>query len=318
MNRLVSYSDLEAAHSRLTGKVHLTPVLTSTTVDRLTLARVFFKCENFQRTGSFKFRGAYNALSQLDATQKASGIIAYSSGNHAQALALGGTLLNIPTTIVMPDNAPQVKIAATKGCGAEVISYQPAQTRREELTAQIATEKGLVIIPPYDHPDIIAGQGTVALELLEQVGELDILIVCCGGGGLLSGCAIATKTKFPHCQIVGVEPEVADDATRSFYTKTLQTVSNPDTIADGARTPYLGTLNFPIILGYVDAMVTVSEAAIRRTMRFLWERLKIVVEPTGTLAAAALLEGIVKVEGKRVGIVISGGNVDLDKLHLLL
>ena len=310
----VTYKDIEIAAKRLKDRAHITPVLTSTTVDNLTNARVFFKCENFQRTGSFKFRGAYNALSQLSATQKQRGVITYSSGNHAQAIALSGKLLDIPTTIVMPTNAPEVKLAATRGYGAEVILYEPSEINREELARKLAQEKNLTIIPPYDHRDVIAGQGTVAKELIETVGQLDILLVCCGGGGLISGCAIATKNLIPNCQVIGVEPEAADDATRSFYSKTLQTVCNPDTIADGARTPSLGQLNFPLVLGYVDRMVTVSEDAIRRTTIFLWSRLKIVVEPTGTLAAAALLEKKITAPNKKIGVIISGGNVDVQKL----
>jgi len=313
----VTYTDIEAAVKRLRTHAHLTPVLTSTTVNQRTQAQVFFKCENFQRTGSFKFRGAFNALSQLSTAQKQQGVITYSSGNHAQAIALSGQLLHIPTTIVMPENAPDVKLAATRGYGAEVILYEPAETIREELAKKLAVERHLTIIPPYDHPDIIAGQGTVAQELIEQIGQLDILLVCCGGGGLLSGCAITAKSLFPNCRVIGVEPERADDATRSFYSKTLHKCHNPDTIADGARTPSLGQFTFPLVLNYVDDMITVSEDAIRRTLTFLWERLKIVVEPTGTLAAAALLEGRITAPGKRIGVIISGGNVDLTKLPQL-
>ena len=314
----VTYKDIEKAAKRLQNQALLTPVITSTTVDFLTKAQVFFKCENFQRTGSFKFRGAYNALSQLSTEQKQKGVITYSSGNHAQAIALAGKFLNIPTTIIMPSNAPEVKLAATRDYGAEVILYEPVATNREELTQKLAQEKNLTIIPPYDHQDIIAGQGIVAKELIEEVGQLDILLVGCGGGGLLSGCAIAAKTLIPNCQVIGVEPEQADDATRSFYSKTLQTISNPDTIADGARTPCLGQLTFPLVLQYVDEMVTVSEDAIRRTMMLIWSRLKIVVEPTGTLATAALLEKIITVPNQRIGVVISGGNVDLSRLSYYL
>jgi threonine dehydratase len=311
----LTYADIEAAAQCLTGIAHLVPVFTSSTVNQRTQAQVFFKCENFQRTGSFKFRGAYNALSRLSSEQKQRGVLTFSSGNHAQAIALSGQLLGIPTTIVMPDDAPVVKQTATRSYGADIIFYSRQHTQREELAQRIATERGLTLIPPYDHPHIIAGQGTTAKELIETVGELDILLICCGGGGLLSGCAIAAKALSPHCRVIGVEPALADDATRSFYTKTLQTVHNPNTIADGARTPYLGQLTFPIILQFVDEMVTVSETAILKTLFFLWERLKIVVEPTGTLAAAALLEGVVQVPpAARVGVIISGGNVDLAAL----
>lgn len=235
----VTYTDIEAAAKRLTGVIHKTPVLTSRIINELTHAQVFFKCENFQRTGSFKFRGAYNALAQLSEEQKQQGVLTYSSGNHAQAIALAGKLLGIPTTVVMPDDAPVVKLIATRGYGAEVILYDRTQTTREELANKLVTERQLNIIPPYDHPHIIAGQGTTAKELIEEVGQLDMLLVCCGGGGLLSGCAIATKTLSPNCRAIGVEPAQADDATRSFHTKTLTTIHNPDTIADGARTPSL-------------------------------------------------------------------------------
>lgn len=307
----VTYADIAAASERLSGQVHRTPVMTSTTVNRLTRSQVFFKCENFQRTGSFKFRGAFNALAQLSPEQKQRGVLAYSSGNHAQAIALAGQLLNIPTTIVMPEDAPTVKRQATKEYGAEVILYNRQLQTREELGQKLANERGLTLIPPYDHPHVIAGQGTAAKELIEEVGALDLLLVCCGGGGLLSGCAIAAKSLSPGCQVIGVEPKRADDATRSFHSRTLQTVHNPDTVADGARTPALGQLTFPLVLHYVNDMVTVSEIAILRSMFFLWERLKIVVEPTGALAAAALLEGVVAQPKARIGVIITGGNVDL-------
>jgi threo-3-hydroxy-L-aspartate ammonia-lyase len=309
---LPTYSDITTAADRLQGKSNLTPVLTSRTINQLTQSQVFLKCENFQRTGSFKFRGAYNALSQLNESDRARGVLAFSSGNHAQGIALAGKLLNISTRILMPQDAPAVKLEATRNYGAEVELYDRRQFNREEIAKQLIAESGRVFIPPYDHAQIIAGQGTTAYELIQTVGELDLLLVCCGGGGLLSGCAIATRHLSPNCRIIGVEPEAADDATRSFYSKTLQTVENPPTIADGARTPYLGKLTFPLVLEYVDDMVTVSDAAIVRSLRFLWERLKIIVEPTGALAIAALLEGKVDVSPhQKVGVVISGGNVDL-------
>lgn len=310
----VTYADIEAAANRLKNIAHHTPVLTSRTVNSLTNAQVYFKCENFQRTGSFKFRGAYNALSKLSQAQKSSGVITYSSGNHAQAIALAGQLLEIPTKIIMPQDAPDVKLAATRGYGGEVILYDRAESKREELTKQRAIEDNLIIIPPYDRAEIVAGQGTAAKELITEVGELDLLLVSCGGGGLLSGSAIAASTLSPKCQVIGVEPERADDGVRSFYSKTLQTVENPDTIADGARTPSLGQITFPLILHYVHDMVAVSEEAIERTMFFLWERLKIVVEPTGALGAAALLAGIIKRPGAKIGIIITGGNVDLKQM----
>ena len=309
----VTYKDIQSAATRLKEQATLTPVLTSQTVNDRTRSQVFFKCENFQRTGSFKFRGAYNALAQLSAEQKQRGVVAYSSGNHAQGMALAGKLLGIPTTIVMPKDAPAVKLSATRGYGAEVVLYDRAELGREDLCQQVAEERGAIVVPPFNHPHIIAGQGTAVKELIESVGELDVLLVCCGGGGLLAGCAIAAHTLSPQCRVIGVEPEKGDDATRSFHTKTLQTVQNPDTIADGARTASLGTLTFPLVLQYVHDTVTVSDEALLRTMFFLWERMKIVVEPTGVLAATALLEEIVSAPGQRVGVVISGGNVDLGK-----
>ncbi len=255
-------------------------------------------------------------MSQLSEEQKKKGVVAFSSGNHGQALALAGEILEIPVTIVMPSDAPTVKRSATESYGAEVISYNRSFQNREEVAKEILGDR--ILIPPFDSKPVIAGQGTAAKELIEEVGELDVLLVCCGGGGLLSGCAIATKHLAPNCQIIGVEPRQADDAKRSFYSRTLQTVENPNTIADGARTPSLGQLTFPIILELVDEMVTVSEAAILRTMFFLWERLKIVVEPTGVLAAAALLEGIVSFPNARIGVIISGGNLDLKEAGKLL
>lgn len=315
---LVTYDDVAAARARLDGVVHRTPVMTSRTFDQKAQAEVFFKCENFQRTGAFKLRGGYNALLQLPPEQKERGVLTYSSGNHAQAVALAGRLLNIPATIIMPEDAPAVKLAATRGYGAEIIPYDPEETTREALAQDISAERGLPIIPPYDHPHVVAGQGTVADELFDEVGALNVLLVCCGGGGLLSGCAIAAAHRAPDCTVIGVEPARADDATRSFHTGTLHTVHNPDTIADGARTPHLGAVTFPLVYEYVDDMVTVSEDAIRSAMRFLWERMKLVVEPTGALAAAALLDGVVPGNRRRIGTVISGGNVDLARAADLL
>lgn len=314
----VTYADIVRAAEQLTNVAYRTPVLTSKTVNSQTNCQVFFKCENFQRAGSFKFRGAYNALSQLSEQQKQQGVLTFSSGNHGQAIALSGQLLHLPTTVVMPDDAPQVKQAATRSYGAEIILFNRAETSREELANNLATKRQLTIIPPYDHPHIIAGQGTATKELIEEVGELDLLLICCGGGGLLSGSAIAAKTLLPNCRIIGVEPAQADDASRSFHSKTLQTIHNPNTIADGARTPSLGQLTFPLILNYVDDLITVSEEAILRTMFFLWERLKIVVEPTGALATAALLEGVIKIPVQaKVGVIITGGNVDLKNIAQL-
>ena len=310
----VVYADVEAAAARLEGVANRTPVLTSRGVDERAGGKVYFKCENFQRMGAFKFRGAYNAMSRLPDEQKRAGVLAYSSGNHAQAVALAGRLLGIRTTIVMPEDAPNVKLAATRGYGAQVVTYKRSETTREELGAEISREHGLSVIPPYDHPDVIAGQGTTAKELIEETGPLDLLLVCCGGGGLLSGCAIAARALSPECRVVGVEPERADDATRSFRTGTLHRIKDPDTIADGVRTPSLGEYTFPLVLRHVDEMVTVSEEAILRATFFMWERMKIVVEPTGALAAAALFEGSVVAEpGARIGVVVSGGNADLRK-----
>jgi threo-3-hydroxy-L-aspartate ammonia-lyase len=291
--------------------------MTSRTADALTGASLYFKCENFQRGGAFKFRGAYNAISRLSPDDRQSGVLAYSSGNHAQAVAIAGKELGVAATIIMPSDAPSVKLAATRGYGAEVITYERAEITREELAARIADERGLSIIPPYDHEHIVAGQGTAALELFADIGDLDVLVVCCGGGGLLSGSAVAARYMSPRCHVVGVEPERADDATRSFRTGTLHTVRDPDTIADGARTPSLGEVTFPLVLKYVNEMTTVSEESIVVAMQFLWERMKLVVEPTGALAFAALLSEQLEVHGKRVGVIISGGNVDVAEVGKL-
>jgi threonine dehydratase len=307
----VTFDDVSAAAARLNGVANETPVLTSRTVDARTGAAAFFKCENFQRVGAFKFRGAYNALSQFSAAQKERGVIAYSSGNHAQAIALAGQLLDIPATIVMPENAPAVKLEATRGYGAEIVPYDPETTVREELAAEIAEERDLTLIPSFDHPDVVAGQGTAGLELLQEVVPLDVLLVCCGGGGLLSGCALAADALAPDCRVVGVEPAAGNDAERSVETGTLHEVTRPDTIADGARTRHLGEITFPLVLEYVDDVVSVSDEALLRAMHLLWERMKIVVEPTGALATAGLLEGAVDVADRRVGVVVTGGNVDL-------
>lgn len=307
----VSYDDVERAHARIATQVIRTPVLTSSTIDARSGAQVFFKCENFQRMGAFKFRGALNTLSQLSADEARRGVITYSSGNHAQAVALAGRLLGIHATIVMPANAPPVKLEATRGYGAEVITYDPAGASRESIARSLAAERGLTVVPPFDDPRVIAGQGTAAKELFEETGPLDLLLVPCGGGGLLSGCALAARALAPQCRVIGVEPAAGDDAVRSFRTRSLQRVHNPDTIADGARTESLGTLTFPLVLALVSDMTSVDDAALLRTMFFLWERMKIVVEPTGALGACALLEGKVEVRGQRVGVLLSGGNVDL-------
>jgi len=307
----VTPDDVHEAAERIGDAAHRTPVMSSRTVDAHTGASAHFKCENFQRVGAFKFRGAYNALSQFSPARKERGVIAYSSGNHAQAIALAGRMLGVPTTIVMPENAPEVKLDATRGYGAEIVPYDPATTVREDLAAEIAEERDLTLIPSFDHPDVVAGQGTAGWELFQDTGPLDLLLVCCGGGGLLSGCALAAETLAPDCRIVGVEPAAGDDATRSFRAGELKSVDTPDTVADGARTAQLGTITFPLVLEYADDMVTVSDRELLRAMFFLWERMKLVVEPTGALAAAALLSGRVDAEGQEVGVLISGGNVDL-------
>jgi len=311
------FERVKAASERLRGYANVTPVMTSRFLNESVGAEVFLKCENFQRVGAFKFRGAFNTISQLTDQQRDRGIITYSSGNHAQAVALVGQLLGVQTTVVMPNNAPTVKRAATEMYGATVIEYDPERATREEITDLLRAEHGYTIIPPFDHMDIIAGQGTAALELFEELKTLDMLLVPCGGGGLLSGSAIATKGMEPKCRVIGIEPELADDATRSFHTKTLHTVKNPPTIADGTRTPSLGKLTFPLVLEYVDDMRTVTETAIVEAVQFLFYRMKIVVEPSGALGLAALLSEAVSGSG-RVGVIISGGNVDRDMMSKIL
>lgn len=311
------FEQIKAASKRIRGHANITPIMTSRTLNQLVGAEVFLKCENFQRVGAFKFRGAYNAISQLTEAQKASGIITYSSGNHAQAAALVGRLLEVPTKVVMPSNAPLTKRAATEAYGATVIEYDPDETTREEIARVLKAEHGYTLIPPFDHADIIAGQGTAALELFEELKTLDVLLVPCGGGGLLSGCAIASKGIDPSCKVIGIEPELADDATKSFHTKTLHTVKNPPTIADGTRTPSLGELTFPLVLEYVDDMRTVSEDAIVKAVQFLFYRMKLVVEPSGALGVAALLSSAVPASG-RVGVIVSGGNIDAETMSKIL
>lgn len=307
------YVDVVAAASRVAGVAHRTPVMTSRTIDGWVGARVFFKCENFQRAGAFKFRGAYNAISLISDSERSAGVLTFSSGNHAQALALAGSLLDVPVTVVMPSDAPSVKVQATRGYGAEIVVYDRSETTREALGRELAEQRGLTVIPPYDDPRIVAGQGTCAKELIEEVGPLDVLLVPLGGGGLLSGSAIAAKHLAPTCKVIGVEPERADDGYRSFKTGQLVAVENPDTIADGARTPSLGQLTFPLICELVDDIALVSDEQIIRAMRPLWERMKLVVEPTGALAFAALHAGVIQARGARVGVILSGGNVDLSE-----
>ena len=307
-----TYADVVSAAERLAGVANRTPVMTSRTINEIVGASCFFKCENFQRVGAFKFRGAYNALSRLSDEEKRRGVITYSSGNHAQAVALAGKLLDIRRVIVMPRSAPRVKLEATRGYGAQVVEHEPSETAREEVVHELAAKEGLVVIPPFDHPHIAAGQGTAAKELIEEVGPLDLLVVPVGGGGLISGCSVAAKTLSPDCRVVGVEPEKGDDGGRSFREKKLVVIEPPDTIADGARTPSLGpNVTLPTILQNVDDMITASDAELVETMRLLWERLKIIVEPTGALAAASLVRKIISAPNQRVGVIISGGNVDL-------
>lgn len=314
----VIFDDVVRAARFLHGFATQTPVLTSRTVQAMTGCDVFFKAENFQQTGSFKFRGAFNALSHLSSEERHRGVLTYSSGNHAQALARAGQILGIPITVIMPDNAPQIKLEATRGYGATVIQYDRAETTREALAKSLQEKSGQVLVPPFDHPHVVAGQGTAVKELIEEVGSLDLLLVCTGGGGLLSGSAISAKHLSPSCRVVGVEPEAGDDVTRSFQTGTIQSVHNPDTIADGARTHSPSTLTFSLIRQHVDEMVTVPDRALAKTMFFLWERMKIVVEPTGALAATALFTSGLVEKGQRVGVVISGGNVDMTAIPSLL
>ncbi len=311
------YNKILEARELLRGNANVTPVITSRTLNEMVDANVFLKCENFQRAGAFKFRGAFNAMSKFSPEEKSKGVITYSSGNHAQAVALVGKLLGIKTTIVMPDNAPEIKRAATAGYGAEIIEYNPAEQQREEIAKRIRDEKGYTLIPPFDHEDIVAGQGTATLELLEEVKHLDYLFVPCGGGGLLSGSAIAAKGFDSKCKVIGIEPEVADDAVKSFRTKVLHTVKNPPTIADGTRTASLGKVTFPLVLKYVDDMQTVTERSIIDAVKFLFFRMKLVVEPSGALGIAALLSRSVKPIG-RVGVIISGGNVDAGTMRKII
>lgn len=307
----VTFEDVQSAAERLRGVGHHTPVATSRTLNEVCGNEVFLKCENLQRMGAFKFRGAFNAMSQLNGRQKERGVLAYSSGNHAQAVALSGRILAIPTTIIMPRDAPQVKVEATRGYGAEIVLYEREKSHREEIAQRYAEERGLTVIPPFDHPQIVAGQGTAAVELFRDVGELDVLLVPCGGGGLLSGSSLSAGALCSSCTVIGVEPEAGDDAVRSFQTGELQRVEIPETVADGARTHSLSELTFSIIREKVDAMVTASDDELVRTMHFLWERLKTIVEPTGALGLAPLFHGRLPIHGKRVGVILSGGNVDL-------
>ncbi|AHB76334.1 threo-3-hydroxy-L-aspartate ammonia-lyase [Pandoraea pnomenusa] len=313
----ITYGDVVAAHDRIREAAHRTPVLTSRTADAMTGASLFFKAENFQRMGAFKFRGAYNAISQFTAEQKRAGVLAFSSGNHAQAIALSARELGVPAVILMPQDAPQMKIDATRGYGAEVILYDRYQEDREALSKRLASERGMTLIPPYDHPHVMAGQGTATKELIEDAGELDTLVVCLGGGGLLSGSAIAARALNPNIEIYGVEPEAGNDGQQSFRSGAIVHIDTPRTIADGAQTQHLGALTFPVIRSLVDDILTVTDDELVQTMQFFASRMKIVVEPTGCLAAAAVLQEKIDVRGKRVGILLSGGNVDMARFAKL-
>ncbi|BEP36390.1 threo-3-hydroxy-L-aspartate ammonia-lyase [Variovorax sp. V59] len=316
--QLPTYDDVIAAAARLEGHAHRTPVLQSTTANERWGAQFFFKCENFQRMGAFKFRGAFNALSKFDAAQRKGGVIAFSSGNHAQAVALSARLLSMPAVIVMPKDAPAAKVAATKGYGAEVVMYDRFTEDREALTKRLAQERGMTMIPPYDHPDVLAGQGTAVKELIEAAGPLDQLFVCLGGGGLLSGSALSARALAPDCKVYGVEPEAGNDGQQSLRAGKIVHIDTPKTIADGAQTQHLGAYTFGIIRRDVDDIFTVTDEQLVEAMRFFAERMKIVVEPTGCLAFAGAIAAGKAIAGQRVGIVVSGGNVDLSRYAALL
>jgi threonine dehydratase len=313
-----TFADVVEAAARLRGVAHRTPVVTSRTLDARTGASVFLKCENLQRMGAFKFRGAYNRIAQLDAGARARGVVAFSSGNHAQGVALAAHLLGAPAIIVMPFDAPAAKVAATREYGAEVVFYERAAMNRAELAGTIARERGATLVPPYDDPNVIAGQGTVALELLEDVPDLDVLLVCVGGGGLLAGSALAATALRPGIAIYGVEPEAGDDFARSFASGERIEIPVPDTIADGQQTTSPGVLTFPIVKRLCAGFLTVSDDDLRAAMRFAFERLKLVVEPSGACALSALLADKLDVRGKRVGVLISGGNVDPSRYSEIL
>jgi threonine dehydratase len=318
MLNLPTYADVAAAAERIAGKANRTPVLTSRTANEAMGADVFFKCENFQRMGAFKFRGAMNALSKFDARQRVAGVVAFSSGNHAQAIALSAKLLGIPATIIMPLDAPAAKVAATKGYGGNVVTYDRYTEDREEIGRNLADKHGMTLIPPYDHPDVIAGQGTAAKELIEEVGALDALFVCLGGGGLLSGSALAARELAPHCAIYGAEPEAGNDGQQSFRSGSIVHIETPKTIADGAQTQHLGQYTFPIIKRDVTDILTATDEQLVGCMRFFAERMKMVVEPTGCLGFAAARKMKDQLKGKRVGVIVSGGNVDMERYSTFL
>ena len=312
------YEDVVAAARRLLGHAHRTPVLRSATADSRLGAQLHFKCENFQRMGAFKFRGAFNALSRFSDAQRRGGVLAFSSGNHAQAVALSARLLRMPAAILMPLDAPASKVEATRGYGAEVIQFDRYTQDREALAAQLASERGMTLIPPYDHPDVIAGQGTAAKELFDEVGELDALFVCLGGGGLLGGSALAARALSPRCKVYGVEPEAGNDGQQSFRLGRIVDIPTPRTIADGAQTQHLGKYTFEIIRRDVDDVLTVTDAQLVEAMRFFAERMKTIVEPTGCLSFAGACHGGLDLKGMKVGIIVSGGNVDLQRFSQLV
>jgi threo-3-hydroxy-L-aspartate ammonia-lyase len=313
-----TFDDVAEAAKRIEGIAHRTPVMSSRTMDEELGARVFFKCENLQRMGAFKFRGAYNALSRFDERQRRAGVVAYSSGNHAQGIALAASLLKMPATIIMPLDAPAAKIAATRGYGGTVVTYDRYKSDREQIGRKLAQEHGMTLIPPYDHPDIIAGQGTAALELLQTVGQLDALFVPLGGGGLISGSALAVRKLSPDCKLYGVEPEAGNDGQQSFRSGKIVHIETPKTIADGAQTQHLGAVTFPIIRRDVNDVLTATDEQLVNAMRFFATRMKLIVEPTGCLGLAAARERKAELRGKRVGVIISGGNVDLERFCQLL
>jgi threo-3-hydroxy-L-aspartate ammonia-lyase len=318
MESLPTYEDVVAAARRIEGHAHRTPVMRSSTIEREAGAEFFFKCENFQRVGAFKFRGAFNALSRFSAAQKRAGVIAFSSGNHAQAIALAARLLGMPATVVMPTDAPAGKMAATRGYGAEIVTYDRFAEDRDAIGRRLAEASGATLIPPFDHPDVIAGQGTAAKELFEEVGALDALFVCTGGGGLLAGSALSARALSPGCRVFGVEPEAGDDGQRSLREGHIVRIETPRTIADGAQTQALGNLSFAIIREIVDDIVTVSDAELVDCMGFFALRMKIVVEPTGCLGLAGARKLASRFPGGRIGVIVSGGNVDLERFCALV
>jgi threonine dehydratase len=311
----VSYRDVEAATGRLEGVANRTPVFTSRTFNEMCGCKAFFKMENYQRVGAFKFRGAYNAFSQLTEEQKRNGVLTFSSGNHGAACALAGKLLGVPVVVVMNDDAPKLKIEAVKGYGAEAVLYDRSETVREELGRKIASERGLTVVPPYDHEHIVAGQGTAGKELFEEVRDLDVFLCGVGGGGVLSGCCLAAHALAPGAVVYGVEPELGNDAQQSLRKgEIVSLAASPDTIADGARTTSIGRINFEVLSRHVREIVTVSDEELLAATRFFFERMKAVVEPTGALGTAAVMSGKVEVKGKRIGVMVTGGNADLGLL----